>query len=205
MMRVKDCKYIMTVIGGGWCYEHCLYAVTASGEVYKTCRFDEETVGLDTELDCEFIGKLDNVELDPKPKLDIAVMDAPWLTVYEVKDSLEVIHKDHEISELNPSLYEKIMKVEAEYIRREVNKEEPVKEIEDTDTEINFNDFVKKIKFLWITGFVMNIPAAASFFMDIDEWMKTICLLLGYLGIAILFIAFRSYIKFWNEEIGETE
>ena len=112
-MKISNFKYILTDIGGGWGTIHTFYGVTPDGDVYSTKKFNDSIFNLSTELDCELIGHLDNIELGLKDESELhyAVMDASDLTVYEVGETFKVLHYAPEISENNPKLYEDIYRL----------------------------------------------------------------------------------------------
>lgn len=107
-MRISEFCYVLTDIGGGWGTVHDLYGVTPSGDVYKAGTFDEKTMNIATELDCEYIGYLDKVELGVQPKKKGCSMDASYLVVVDVDDVLKIVYEGDNISENNPRLYNDI-------------------------------------------------------------------------------------------------
>ena len=111
-MRISNFKYIITNTGGGWVRSHELYGVTPEGDVYKTHKFSEKEIIVDTNIECEYIGKLTDIELGLKMDIHYAVMDASELTVYDVKGDFLVVHCAPNISENNPKLFEHIIQLE---------------------------------------------------------------------------------------------
>lgn len=120
-MIISNFKYILTNIGGGWGTIHQFYGVTPDGDVYSTKKFNDSIFTLSTELDCELLGHLDNIELGLKEEYELhyAVMDASDLTVYEVGKTFKVLHYAPEISENNPKIYNDIQKLVREHIDKE--------------------------------------------------------------------------------------
>jgi len=112
-MKISNFKYILTNIGGGWGTIHQFYGVTPDGDVYSTKEFNDSIFTLSTELDCELIGHLDNIELGLKEESELhyAVMDASDLTVYEVGETYKILHYAPEISENNPKIYNDIQRL----------------------------------------------------------------------------------------------
>ena len=116
-MKISNFKYILTDLGGGWGTIHQFYGVTPDGDVYSTKKFNDSIFTLSTELDCELLGHLDNIEIGLKDESELhyAVMDASDLTVYEVGETFKVLHYAPEISDNNPKLYEDIYRLVREH------------------------------------------------------------------------------------------
>ena len=111
-MKISNFKYIITNTGGGWVSLHELYGVTTEGDVYKTHKFSEKDINVDTNIECEYIGKLTDTDLGLKMDIHYAVMDASELTVYDVTSDFLVVHCAPNISENNPKLFEHIIQLE---------------------------------------------------------------------------------------------
>lgn len=112
-MKISNFKYIITNIGGGWVRSHELYGVTSEGDVYKTHKFIEKEINVDTNIECEYIGKIIDTDLGLKMDIHYAVMDASELTVYDVTGDFLVVHCAPNISENNPKLFEHIIQLES--------------------------------------------------------------------------------------------
>lgn len=123
-MKISNFKYILTDLGGGWSTVHKFYGVTHNGDVYTTENFNDTIFQLSTELDCELLGHLDNIELGLKDASEIhyGVMDASDLTVYEIGPIFKVCHYAPEISVNNPKLYENIQKLVVIYNDKKAQK-----------------------------------------------------------------------------------
>ena len=123
-MKISNFKYILTDIGGGWGTIHQFYGVTSDGDVYSTKKFNDSIFILSTELDCELLGHLDNIELGLKDESELhyAVMDASDLTVYEVGETFKVLHYAPEISDNNPKIYNDIQRLVLVYTEKENRK-----------------------------------------------------------------------------------
>lgn len=110
-MRIKDFKYVFVETGGGWGYVREMYGVTSKGELYTTSNFDERNIQLDTEIECEFICKFDDVNLGMHPVVTYAVMDATSLATLEVtEEELVEVQVCPCIDCNNPELFNRIQK-----------------------------------------------------------------------------------------------
>ena len=117
-MKISNFKYIITDIGGGWGYNHQLYGVTPDGEVYTTEKFNEDNFSLDNELEVELLGNIDTIELGLSEKVGYAVMDASDITVYDVGDTIEIVHQAPDTDYNNPIIFESIKELKrAIYIK----------------------------------------------------------------------------------------
>lgn len=112
-MKLSSFKYILTDIGGGWGTIHSFYGVTEDGSVYTTRKFDTP-FKLDTEIECELLGKLSNIELGLHDIKQYAIMDGSYLTVYDAHDNFKVLHYCDAGTDSDPDLYKRIKELEYE-------------------------------------------------------------------------------------------
>ena len=115
-MKISNFKYILTDLGGGWGTVHKFYRVTPDGDVYTTEKFNDTIFQLSTEIDCELLGHLDDIDLGLKDDSEIhyGVMDASDLTVYEVgktyKKTCNGINRPTYVEDMENMIYECIHK-----------------------------------------------------------------------------------------------
>lgn len=118
-IKLSSFKYIFTNIGGGWGTIHSFYGVTNDDIVYTTRKF-ANLFTLDTELECELLGRLDNTELGLNEVRSYAIMDGSCLTVYDVNDNFKVIHCCDEGTDSDPDLYKRIIELEHKFRQERV-------------------------------------------------------------------------------------
>lgn len=112
-MKISNFKYLVTDTGGGWSTIHKFYGITHNGEVYTTESFNDTIFQLDAQIDCEYLGKLNSLEIGLKDESELhyGVMDASDLTLYEVGETFKILHYAPEITENNPKIYYEIQKL----------------------------------------------------------------------------------------------
>lgn len=83
------------------------------GEVYITHKF-EDSLTSDIEIECDLLGKLDNIELGLHEVKQYAILDGSYLTVYDVHDNFKVVHYCDAGTASDPDLYKRIKELEYE-------------------------------------------------------------------------------------------
>ena len=146
-IKISSLRYIITNIGGGWGYVHLLYGVTPDGKVYTTEIFNEDKLELNDELECTYLGQLDNIDLGLKKPHPTAIMDGTDLSVYEIDNTVRLLYHSAECSENNPSLYSKIKELERKMYEGRSKQLKP----KDISEEVENKDmFISDFKYMFV-------------------------------------------------------